>query len=517
MKKLTFIILLLTVHCLLFTINCSAQPITFAKVYIASTDLQGYAIVATYDNNYIIAGEKDNVPYVFKLDSAGNILWNKKIGNDINTSFNCIISTKDSCYLLAGQSINSTNSTFDTYYVKINSNGDTIWSKSIDLGSDEYTYSIQQTYDNGYIIAGQTDQSVVPYSKIFIIKIDSIGNITWTKILGGNEYNYAYSVRQTSDNGYLMMGYIQNTTDEGTCLIKLSSSGNISWSKENINSSGCDVIVNANGLICLMADFSSGGDIISKIDFSGNVIWSKNFSVASTGFGYNYPVHRLIKTSDGGYVFVTTGQWGAQGVQLIKIDSLANLIWSEDLLLNASDIKESNDRGLIVLGNGPLQGVKMNKNINQHIGIIKMDSLGNSIECVQQQMIISNTTTVSFTPVIFTSNTGSVFNILHPLVSNSTLSGINGCVGIEGGVEENPTDENVLQVFPNPTSDHIILKFSQNTKATIKIYNLLGEIKYTSIMSSPETTIDIADLAKGVYIVEVATEKKIMRKKFVKE
>ena len=63
----------------------------------------------------------------------------------------------------------------------------------------------------------------------------------------------------------------------------------------------------------------------------------------------------------------------------------------------------------------------------------------------------------------------------------------------------------------------IFIHIAVDTKATIKIYNLLGEIKYTSIMSSPETTIDIADLAKGVYIVEVATEKKIMRKKFVKE
>jgi hypothetical protein len=92
------------------------------------------------------------------------------------------------------------------------------------------------------------------------------------------------------------------------------------------------------------------------------------------------------------------------------------------------------------------------------------------------------------------------------------------CVAFEGGVAENQTDENALQIFPNPSSDHITLKLSQNTtKATIKIYNLLGELKYTSTMSSPETTVDIADLAKGVYIIEVATEKNVMREKFVKE
>ena len=75
----------------------------------------------------------------------------------------------------------------------------------------------------------------------------------------------------------------------------------------------------------------------------------------------------------------------------------------------------------------------------------------------------------------------------------------------------------ILTIFPNPASDHITLKFSQDTNATIKIYNLLGELKYNSIMSSPETTIDIADLAKGVYIVEVVIEKNIMREKFIKQ
>ena len=103
-------------------------------------------------------------------------------------------------------------------------------------------------------------------------------------------------------------------------------------------------------------------------------------------------------------------------------------------------------------------------------------------------------------------NTGKVW---QSEITNSLTTGIN---------ELSPSEGNAIFVFPNPSSDQITIKLSQNTsKASIKIYNLLGEIKYNSIMSSPETTIDIADLAKGVYIVEVATEINIMRKKFVKE
>jgi parallel beta-helix repeat protein len=75
-----------------------------------------------------------------------------------------------------------------------------------------------------------------------------------------------------------------------------------------------------------------------------------------------------------------------------------------------------------------------------------------------------------------------------------------------------------ILIFPNPAFDHLTLKFAQNTsKAEIKIYNLLGELKSTSRKSSTESTIDISDLANGVYIIEVTTERNIMRQKFIKQ
>jgi hypothetical protein len=99
----------------------------------------------------------------------------------------------------------------------------------------------------------------------------------------------------------------------------------------------------------------------------------------------------------------------------------------------------------------------------------------------------------------------------------NTMVSVNVIPSIPTGINSDHGN-NSFYIFPNPSSDYITLKLSQNTtKASIKIYNLLGEIKYTSIISSPETNIDIADLAKGIYVVEVATEKNVMREKFVKE
>jgi hypothetical protein len=82
----------------------------------------------------------------------------------------------------------------------------------------------------------------------------------------------------------------------------------------------------------------------------------------------------------------------------------------------------------------------------------------------------------------------------------------------------NKSMEFSFTIFPNPASDHLTLKFAQNTsKAEIKIYNLLGELRSTSRKSSTESTIDISDLSSGVYIIEVTTEKNIMRQKFIKQ
>ena len=85
------------------------------------------------------------------------------------------------------------------------------------------------------------------------------------------------------------------------------------------------------------------------------------------------------------------------------------------------------------------------------------------------------------------------------------------------GITESSLNKSFL-IYPNPASDYLTLKFAQNTsKAEIKIYNLLGELKSTSRKSSTESVIDISDLSNGVYIIEVATEKNITRQKFIKQ
>ena len=84
------------------------------------------------------------------------------------------------------------------------------------------------------------------------------------------------------------------------------------------------------------------------------------------------------------------------------------------------------------------------------------------------------------------------------------------------GINEKVLNPAII-IFPNPASDHFILEMTNISKANLRIFNLLGELKYSSIITSRQTSIDVSAMADGVYIVELAIAKGVMRIKFIKE
>lgn len=425
---------------------------------------------------------------------------------------------------MAGKTLNTTNSTSDIFIVKINTAGDTLWSKSIDMGNSEEAYSVQQTFDKGFIISGYVNNNPAPYTLLAVVKLDSIGNLSWAKkITCGNYENLAYSIKEMPDSGYVLIGYIENKIGSafypGTCMLRLSSNGTIFWAKEyNPSTSnyttGNDVIVTSDGLLSYLSG-SNGGVVIMKSDFSGNILWSKEYVVFFGNIG-GYPMPKLYPTKDKGLVFVTASSPGSPG-NIQKIDTLGNILWSQQMFLATTDIIESNDKGFLVLGNGPLLGVKMAPTFNPQIGLITTDSVGNSTACVSSNTLSSNTYTLTTTALTYTSATGNSIYNKHPLISNASLSVDSGCVAMTGGMED-IKDRNALSVYPNPAYDFIVIE-NPNTNVLqydVSIKDIEGrEVLNEKIKLASAHSVSICDLSNGIYILTLQNEKENYVKKII--
>jgi hypothetical protein len=130
---------------------------------------------------------------------------------------------------VAGGTVSFGAGSVDFLLIKTDANGNIIWAKTYGGTYGDYAYSVQQTSDGGYIVAGYTDSFGAGSGDIFLIKTDANGNIIWAKTYGGGKYEEAYSVQQASDGGYIVAGatYSFSVGSWDIFLIKTDANGNM--------------------------------------------------------------------------------------------------------------------------------------------------------------------------------------------------------------------------------------------------------------------------------------------------
>jgi len=222
----------------IYKLNSSGNKIWFR--HYGGTDHDGAGSVQqTSDGGYVVAGYSDSYTYnwddmaIYKLDSSGNKVWFKHYGGSQNDWIEEVQQTSDGGYIVCGvtQSFSFGNNDFAIY--KLDSSGNKVWFKHYGGTHEDTAYSIQQTSDGGYIVAGVTRSYSHGENDFSIYKLDSSGNKVWFKHYGGTSYDGAHSVRQTSDGSYIMAGYTQSYTygNDDFGIYKLDSSGNKVWFK----------------------------------------------------------------------------------------------------------------------------------------------------------------------------------------------------------------------------------------------------------------------------------------------
>lgn len=189
----------------------------------------------TADNGFVFTGCVDaiNTFCLIRTDANGNILWTKSYGINGERS-HCVQQTIDGGFIICGYTFNIGAGDYDVYLIKTDNSGNIVWTKTYGTTGVEEGYAVQQTNDGGYIITGKTQPGgILTPAFVLLIKTNSTGDTLWTKTYGGTVGEMGYAVQQTADSGYIVTGvtYSFGAGGEDVYLIRTDVNGDTLWTK----------------------------------------------------------------------------------------------------------------------------------------------------------------------------------------------------------------------------------------------------------------------------------------------
>ena len=348
----------------LFISVITFPQITFQKTYGGNDYEEANEVVQTNDDGFIVVGYTETFGagnrdfYVVKTQPDGDTIWTKTFGGANYDQAHCITKADESHYIIGGYT-SSFGAGGDIYLIKIDENGNAIWTKAIGTQDNDHISKIRKTSDGGFIICGDIEHW--GQYKYYIVKTDSNCDTIWTKAY---DYGIAKSIIQTNDGGYALIVYPYSTSywRYDFQLVKLNQFGEIIWSKfyggqdpdfeigfalEQTTDNGYLLAGRADGYGSGASDF-----LIIKTNNAGDSLWSKTFGGASDERAFT-----VIKTSDGGFLiggYTGTFGGGFFDFYIVKTDENGDSLWTRTYGGSwqemAYDIKETNDGGFVIAG-----------------------------------------------------------------------------------------------------------------------------------------------------------------------
>ncbi|PCJ28154.1 MAG: hypothetical protein COA97_02440 [Flavobacteriales bacterium] len=312
----------------------------------------------------------DNFPVLFRFNGLGDTLWTRQYGDTLNfQTGRHMRHTPDGGFILLGE---SSSTTARYWVIKTDSLGNIEWQQFYAGPQLDTPNHIAICDDGGYIftrITRSLGPGVPTTTNILITKIDSLGNIEFTKVFGESDYDGAGSIEQTIDGGYIFGGVLRSDLDAiyKPYAIRLDSIGDTIWTRTYTpptgNSSGNgfrtifelpdgNFIGAGQEFFTDSTTFGRRDGLIIKLKPNGDTLWHKTYRIPfMNGLSTDFEIKDVRPTSDGGFicggvVYTALPDTGNQDMWIFKIDSngcvdTSNCWVSVGITQEVTHIKES--------------------------------------------------------------------------------------------------------------------------------------------------------------------------------
>ncbi len=337
MRKYIFVSALIFV----FTV-CLPLKAQWAVHYGGTEDDWANSVQQTSDGGYIVAGGTESYGlgnsdvWVLKLSLAGDIEWQRTFGGNENEEAYAVQETSDSGFIVVGYTESFGEGLSDSLILKLSADGDIEWQYTCGRSGDDWWNSVQQTSDGGYIVGGGSDAFGYGGEFVFwVVKLTSVGDIDWQYSYSTGVNCYLRSIQETSDEGYIVAGHMEPSIIGGydLLILKLYPTGLIEEQRYygGVQDDWANFVQQTEDGGYFVAgytgSFGAGGwDVwVLKLDSFLDIEWERTYGGSQDDWGTS-----AQQTSDGGFIVAGyTESFGAEfsDFWVLKISSLGVIEW----------------------------------------------------------------------------------------------------------------------------------------------------------------------------------------------
>jgi len=270
------------------------------KTFGSDLDDDATTVIIGNDNNLLIGGNsvtssgtKDVL--LFKISSEGEILWQKAYGSSNNEELNYILPVENSGYFLVGLTESFGAGSRDIYLIRIDENGNELWNKTYGGTNQEGGNQIISTDDGNYLLFGFTHTYGAGDRDFYLLKINPQGDTIWTKTYGSPNYEESQEMVKVESGGYLLFGHSAAfDLNHDMYSVKINEDGDITWGETyggNAHDGGEGVLQDNAGNFLLLGRSNSFGNgeqaYLVKTNQTGEIISENNYGGVNSDAGFH--------------------------------------------------------------------------------------------------------------------------------------------------------------------------------------------------------------------------------------